>query len=49
MHFRKPEEAGNQERGTVIESIWWKQRMHLVARSRLREKAHAVGTVTESR
>jgi len=44
MHFRKPKEAGNQERGTVIESICWKRRMHLVAAKRLREKAHAVGT-----
>lgn len=31
MRFRKPKEAGNEGRGTVIESICWKRRMHLVA------------------
>ena len=49
MHFRKPKEAGNQGRGTVIESICWKQRMQLVAGSRLGEKAHAVGTAQGTR
>lgn len=49
MRFRKPKEAGNQGRGTVIESICWKRRMHLVAGSRLREKAHAVGTAQGAR
>lgn len=44
MSFRKAREAGNQGRGTVIEAICWKQRMHLVAGSRHGEKAHAVGT-----
>lgn len=52
MCFRKPEEAGNQGRRTVIESICWKRRMHLVAERRLGEKTHAAGTaqcVAESR
>lgn len=48
MRCRQPREAGNQGRGTVIESICWKGGMYLVAGSRRREKAHAGGTA-ESR
>lgn len=44
MRCRQPREAGNQGRGTVIESICWKGGMRLVAGSRRREKAHAGGT-----